>query len=107
MVTDGTVSATTGGGHTETKTDDSTKGSTSGVITVLEAGTVTVDSSDDALHSNGSTALSGAKVSVASADDAVHAEDELVISAGTVDVTSSVEGPGSLRTSPSPAATPR
>jgi hypothetical protein len=93
VVTGGTLTAVTGGGHSETPSDDtSTKGLKSGVLSALEGGEITVEASDDALHSNGSSTLSGAKVSVASGDDAVHAEDELLISSGTVEVTSSVEG---------------
>ena len=93
MVTGGTVTVTTGGGHTTTPNDeDSDQGSEVRRHHRPGGRTITVDASDDALHSDGSTAVSGATVTLASGDDAVHAEDELVISNGTVDVTTSVEG---------------
>ncbi|MFF5078313.1 carbohydrate-binding domain-containing protein [Actinoplanes sp. NPDC000266] len=93
VLTGGTVKVTAGGGHeTAPAGDPSTKGLKSGVITVLEAGTATVDASDDAVHSDGAIHLAGASVGAASGDDGVHAEDTLRVSAGTVKVTSSVEG---------------
>lgn len=93
VVTDGTLTATTGGGHGTTPSDDaSSKGLKSGVITVLTGGKSTVDSSDDAVHSDGTIHVDGAAVTVASGDDGVHAENTLAIDSGTVNVTSSVEG---------------
>ncbi|SNY59662.1 carbohydrate-binding domain-containing protein [Paractinoplanes atraurantiacus] len=91
--TGGKVEVTSGGGHeTAPAGDPSTKGLKSGVITVLEAGSATVDASDDAVHSDGAIHLAGASVSAAGGDDGVHAEDTLRVSAGTVKVISSVEG---------------
>lgn len=93
VMTGGTVTVTSGGGHTVAPTDDaSTKGLKSGVITVLDKGTVKVDSSDDAVHSDGAVHVVAAEVTAASGDDGVHAEGTLQIDGGTVDVTSSVEG---------------
>lgn len=85
VVTGEFVTATTGGGHGQTPSEkESTKG--------LKSGTITVDASDDAVHSNGSASLSGATVELASGDYAVRAESELLIGAGAVDVIASVEG---------------
>lgn len=93
LVSGGTVDVTSGGGSGVAATDDpSVKGLKSGVLTVLEGGTLTVDAADDALHSDGSTHLAGATVSVSAGDDGVHAEDALLVSGGTVAVTRSVEG---------------
>lgn len=72
--------------------DSSAHGLKSGVITVLEKGTVDVDASADGLHSEAAVHLGGAKVIVASGDDGVHAEGDLVISAGTVTVSRANEG---------------
>ncbi|GAA0470593.1 hypothetical protein Ade02nite_33760 [Paractinoplanes deccanensis] len=91
--TGGTLKVTAGGGHgTAPAGDPSTKGLKSGVVTVLEAGTATVDASDDAVHSDGSIHLAGTTLSAASGDDGVHAENTLRVSAGKAAVTTSVEG---------------
>ncbi|MGX6600590.1 carbohydrate-binding domain-containing protein [Micromonosporaceae bacterium Da 78-11] len=92
VLTGGTLVVTAGGGHTVQPADGtSTKGLKSGVITVLEGGTATVDSSDDAVHGDGVVRLNGVTLSAASGDDGVHAEQTLQIDAGDVTVTSSVE----------------
>ncbi|MEV4282532.1 carbohydrate-binding domain-containing protein [Actinoplanes xinjiangensis] len=92
-VTRGTLSIKAGGGHTVEPADDtSAKGLKSGVITVLEGGTVTVDASDDAVHTDGAVHFNGAKVSVASGDDGVHAEGAQIIDGGSLEVTAAVEG---------------
>lgn len=72
--------------------DSSAHGLKSGVITVLESGTVTVDASADALHSDSAVHLNGAKVTAAAGDDGIHAEGDLVIGAGTLEITMSNEG---------------
>jgi hypothetical protein len=93
VVTKGTLSIKAGGGHTVEPADDtSAKGLKSGVITVLEGGTVTVDSSDDAVHTDGAVHFNGAKVTVASGDDGVHAEGQQIIDGGFLEVTAAVEG---------------
>jgi hypothetical protein len=93
VVTGGALTVTAGGGSGVAPTDEaSTKALKSGVITVLEGGTMKLDSSDDAVHSDAAVHLAGAKVTAATGDDGVHAEKSLVIDAGSVAVTSSVEG---------------
>ncbi|WP_328872667.1 carbohydrate-binding domain-containing protein [Streptomyces sp. NBC_00287] len=72
--------------------DSSAHGLKSGVISVLESGTVTVDASADALHSDSAVHLNGAKVTAAAGDDGIHAEGDLVIGKGTLEITTSNEG---------------
>ncbi|MFJ8537096.1 carbohydrate-binding domain-containing protein [Streptomyces sp. NPDC093591] len=76
----------------EASDDSSAHGLKSGVITVLEGGTVDVDFSADALHGDGAVHLAGATVKTAAGDDGVHAEGDLVISAGKLEITESNEG---------------
>jgi hypothetical protein len=93
VVTGDTIEAITGGGHGASASEDvSSKGLKSGVITVLAGGESTVDSADDAVHSDGTVHVDGATVNAASGDDGVHAESALEISGGVVNVTASVEG---------------
>ncbi|MFD9038660.1 carbohydrate-binding domain-containing protein [Streptomyces bottropensis] len=109
VVAGGTVSVTAGGDALDAATDllvtggrltvkaeatddTSAHGLKSGVITVLDGGTVDVDASADALHGDGAVHLDGATVTLAAGDDGIHAEGDLVISGGTLDITGSAEG---------------
>lgn len=76
----------------EAADDTSAHGLKSGVITVLEGGTVDVNASADALHGDAAVHLNGAEVTLAAGDDGIHAEGDLVISAGTLDISGSNEG---------------
>jgi hypothetical protein len=93
VTTGGALKVRSGGGHTVPFTEQtSTKGLKAGVLTVLEAGTVISDASEDGVHSDGWMRLSGASVTVSAGDDAVHAETRLVVGGGTVRVDASTEG---------------
>ncbi|MEV2192289.1 carbohydrate-binding domain-containing protein [Streptomyces phaeochromogenes] len=93
VATGGTLTVESGGGSgTQPSDDASAKGLKAGVINVLEGGTVAVNASDDAVHSDGAVHVNGAKVTAASGDDGVHAEGDLTVDKGTLKVTSAVEG---------------
>ena len=93
VVTGGKVTVASGGGSgTQPSDDTSAKGLKAGVIGVLEGGTVAVDASDDAVHSDGAVHFNGATATVASGDDGVHAEGDLIVDKGSVKITSAVEG---------------
>ncbi|MFJ8111222.1 carbohydrate-binding domain-containing protein [Streptomyces sp. NPDC096132] len=93
VVTGGRLTVASGGGSgTEPSDETSAKGLKAGVIGVLEGGTVAVDASDDAVHSDGAVHFAGATVTAASGDDGVHAEGDLVIDDGTVKITKAEEG---------------
>lgn len=70
----------------------STKGLKSGGALNIGGGTVTVDSTDDCVHSNGSIAVSGGTLVLASGDDGIHADDTFTVSGGDITVTKSYEG---------------
>lgn len=59
---------------------------------LISNGTITVDSADDAVHSDVSVVINGGTLELASGDDAVHAEDTLTVTAGTIRITESYEG---------------
>ncbi|MCU1407052.1 MAG: hypothetical protein JWQ43_3355 [Glaciihabitans sp.] len=91
--TGGELVVTSGGGSDANLADDvSAKGIKGGVYVVLADGSSTINSADDALHTNGAIQVSGGQITLASGDDAVHADSELYISGGTVDITASYEG---------------
>lgn len=60
----------------------------SGGDIIIEGGTITIDSSDDALHCGGSMTITGGVFNIATADDAFHSDHGLTIGtrdAGTYD----------------------
>ncbi len=80
--------------NTTTESDDSTsmKGIKSGNSMKITGGSITINSADDAIHSNISTIISGGTFNIASGDDAIHAENTLTVSKGTIKITESYEG---------------
>lgn len=80
------------GGSETTADAPSAKGLKAGAGILLTGGVFTVDSSDDAIHSNGSVAISGGEYTLTSGDDGIHADAALTISKGTIRITKSYEG---------------
>ncbi len=113
-VSDGDLQVTSGGGSADAETvsnnfgfgmggfgenwdmededAESTKGIKSGELLTITGGTISVDSYDDALHSNGTVTISGGSITAASGDDGIHADTELTITDGSIEVTQSYEG---------------
>lgn len=76
-------------------TDDSStsmKGIKSTGDMVITNGSFTIDSADDAVHSNASLTVNGGTFEIASGDDAFHADETLTVTEGTVNITESYEG---------------
>ncbi|MBH0110758.1 carbohydrate-binding domain-containing protein [Salinibacterium sp. NG22] len=93
VVTGGSLAVVAGGGAAVlADADVSSKGLKSGDFTVLEGASVTVDSSDDAVHSDGAIHLASGDVTLATGDDGFHAEGTAYISDGTLLITQSAEG---------------
>ena len=92
-----------GDGNTD-KGDHSTKGIKAANEILINEGTVSIKSYDDAIHANKDTALengasplgnvtvNGGNITVYSNDDGLHADGTLSIAAGTVSVTNAYEG---------------
>lgn len=70
----------------------STKGVKAGGDLVLNGGNFTIDSADDALHSNGSVAVNGGEFQLSTGDDGIHGDGNVAISAGSVCILESYEG---------------
>lgn len=62
-----------------------------GSITV-NGGTLTIDSTDDAIHCGGTMDINGGSIKISTADDALHCDKYLNISGGTLSITDSYEG---------------
>lgn len=86
--TDGNFSDTA-----DTSTDStSMKGIKASASFVIHGGNFTIDSADDAFHSNASITVNGGTFEIASGDDAFHADETLTVKDGTIHITKSYEG---------------
>jgi len=114
LVSGGTIDITSGGGSSEasqhvasflagpggqrpvetssTDTEDSAKGLKAGVDLIVTGASISIDSSDDAVHSNGSIAVSGGDMTLATGDDGMHADASVHIVGGVISITASYEG---------------
>lgn len=109
LIEDGVFNITTGGGSSNASTKDtwgrwgnsyytsstssaSAKGIKSGDNLVIENGTFTLDTSDDAIHCNSYIGIKNGTFNISSGDDGIHADTKLIIDNGTIDITKSYEG---------------
>ncbi len=86
--------AGSGSSDSSAATDDSStsmKGIKSVSTMQIDGGDFTIDSADDAVHSDTSLTVNGGTFNIASGDDALHAEDALAVAAGTINITTSYE----------------
>lgn len=58
----------------------------------IEGGTITIDSSDDSIHSNDSLTIDGGTIILASGDDGIHSDSTLEINGGDISITKCYEG---------------
>lgn len=92
-----------GEGNTD-KSDHSTKGIKAANEIVINDGTITIKSYDDAIHANqddplengenplGNITIHGGNISLYSNDDGLHADGNLIINGGNISVSNSYEG---------------
>lgn len=107
VVSGGTLTVTSGRGHTYRPDEDyddedeeasgappvpSTRGLKAGVGVLLAGGIVSVDSFDDAVHSDRRVGISGGDISLATADDGIRAVESVDISGGELRITACYEG---------------
>ncbi|MBR4669445.1 MAG: carbohydrate-binding domain-containing protein [Butyrivibrio sp.] len=59
---------------------------------VINDGSITIDSADDAIHSDGNIEINGGTIQIASSDDAVHADTSLTVKGGKLTITDCCEG---------------
>ncbi|MBR3970130.1 MAG: carbohydrate-binding domain-containing protein [Ruminococcus sp.] len=71
---------------------DSTKGIKGGSSVEISGGNITVDSADDAIHSNKNITINGAVSQLLAGGDGIHADSTIDISGGTVSIEKSYEG---------------
>ncbi len=85
-----TCSLTTGGGATASS-ENSCKGIKAGGDLVVYGGSFTLNSCDDALHTNQNATIRGGTFTLSSGDDGVHADGNLVVEQGEITVSQSYE----------------
>lgn len=71
---------------------DSAKGLKAGENLNLSGGEIRVDSSDDAVHSNGDIMITGGVLEISSGDDALHADSTLTVEEGEIHIITCYEG---------------
>lgn len=72
--------------------EESYKGIKAGSKILVSSGTYTIDSADDAIHSNDTAEITGGTFTITTGDDGVHADNELTISDGKLAINESYEG---------------
>lgn len=85
-------------GEMSEETSDSTlegtsmKGIKATTNLTIQGGIFTINSADDAFHSNSSVTIQGGTFEIATGDDAFHADETLTITDGAINITESYEG---------------
>ena len=117
QVTEGKVTLTTGGGSVNASTSgsgdprpewgqrqttaagtagvegtSSAKGLKAGAGILISGGLIHIDSSDDAIHSNGEILIKGGVLTISSGDDGIHADSALAVDGGEILISQSYEG---------------
>lgn len=89
----GVIDAKAGGGYTGTATALSTKGMKGLESINISGGTLSVNTRDDAIHSNGVVNITGGNMTLSSGDDAIHADKTVNIqNEPIIDIKTSYEG---------------
>ncbi len=94
LIKNGELTLTAGGGSGSYVSESSTssKGVKAVASLIVDGGTLTVNSADDALHSNGSVTINGGDFTLSTGDDGVHADADLTVNGGEINVAKSYEG---------------
>lgn len=93
LMKNGQFTAVAGGGSSNNVVEDrSTKGIKATVDLVIENGFFDIDSSDDAIHSNGTLTIHGGKFDLTTNDDGMHADGALVINSCVINIPKCFEG---------------
>ncbi|HPE95219.1 MAG TPA: carbohydrate-binding domain-containing protein [Bacillota bacterium] len=88
----GSSSSSTSSRYTTTSATESTKAIKTAATLSISDGVFTIDSADDALHSDGTITISGGVFAISSGDDGMHAETTLTISGEKITISKSYEG---------------
>ncbi len=96
IVTGGGAKNVSGGGYYSGMTSDSTTVSMKGIKAttsiIINGGSFSIDSADDAFHSNSNVTVNGGDFQIKTGDDGFHADESLTVNDGTIAVSQSYEG---------------
>ncbi len=95
VIEGGTIEITAAQAEQDTASHEeelSIKGIKAGADLFISGGIITIDSSDDALHSNANVTIAGGELLLASGDDAIHANQTLSVYDGIIEIEESYEG---------------
>lgn len=93
LVSDGEIILASGGGSDGHIDESASAKGIKGVVSVvIDGGIFTIDSADDAIHSNGSVAIQGGSFTLTTGDDGVHADATVEVNGGDVRIADSYEG---------------
>ncbi|MDO5576797.1 MAG: carbohydrate-binding domain-containing protein, partial [Fibrobacter sp.] len=96
-ISGGEFNIISGGGSSASAKDDlSAKGIKATNSIKILGGTFTINSADDAIHSNALVDIKDGSFTIASGDDGIHADDTLIIAKANINITKSYEGLESL-----------
>lgn len=93
IISGGDLLLVSGGGSQVVVDDDtSAKGVKAGLNITIDAGSLDINSADDAIHANETIIINGGLLQLATGDDGIHADSSIEINAGIIDVSESYEG---------------
>ncbi len=93
MISGGTFTLTTGGGSNSiVAAGTSAKGIKGSVCVIIDAGSFTINSADDAVHSNGIITINEGSFTISTGDDAFHADSKITVNGGDINIIKSFEG---------------
>ena len=94
-IKDGTFTLKAGGGSSEKTTgndSESYKGVKADGALTISGGTFTIDTLDDAIHSNTDVTVTGGTFDISTGDDGIHADNNTVVSGGEINIAKCYEG---------------
>jgi hypothetical protein len=93
IIANGIINLSSGGGSGKTVNGTTSAKAIKGVVCVaIDNGTFSINSADDAIHSNGEVVISGGTFDISSGDDGIHADSILGINGGNISITKCYEG---------------
>lgn len=93
LITSGEFNLTAGGGSQSVIADTASAKGIKGVVNVnIDGGTFTINTADDAIHSNSQVVINGGTFVITTGDDGVHADAALMINNGDIQIADSYEG---------------
>ncbi|MDX1414419.1 MAG: carbohydrate-binding domain-containing protein, partial [Candidatus Promineifilaceae bacterium] len=92
LISAGEFVITSGSGISTVDAESSAKGIKGTVNVIIDGGSFTINSADDAIHSNDNITINGGTFAITTGDDGLHADATLELNGGLLDISDSYEG---------------